>query len=67
MRFQLTLKSPMSAVNCDDWDIRISDQVWQSCDSGTLGEQYIPDVCLCGAVINLIAVISIPLEFLEYA
>ena len=57
----------MSKLNCGDWDIRISDKVWQSCDSGTLGKQYIPNIWIYEVVINLTAVISIPSEFLEYA
>ena len=57
----------MSKLNCGDWDIRISDKVWQSCDSGALGKQYIPNIWIYEVVINLTAVISIPLEFLEYA
>ena len=57
----------MSKLNCGDWDIRTSDKVWQSCDSGTLGKLYIPNIWIYEVVINLTAVISIPLEFLEYA
>ena len=45
----------MNTLNYDDWDIRISNRVWQSCDSDILAEWYIPNIWICTTVIKLIS------------
>ena len=45
----------MNTLNYDDWDIRISNRVWQSCDSDILAEWYIPNIWIYTTVIKLIS------------
>ena len=45
----------MNTLNYDDWDTRISNRVWQSCDRDILTEWYIPNIWICTTVIKLIS------------
>lgn len=45
----------MNTLNYDDWDTRISNRVWQSCDRDILAEWYIPNIWICTTVIKLIS------------
>ena len=40
---QLTLKSPINKVNCDDWDISKSDNVWENCPNTPISRTAILD------------------------
>ena len=45
----------MNTLNYNDWDTRISNRVWQSCDRDILAEWYIPNIWICTTVIKLIS------------
>jgi len=57
---QSILKSPIKALSSEACKERTFERAEHICTIGTLGERYMPNICMCGAVISLIAVISIP-------